>query len=124
MIDSLTASLKRDNHISYAFLFGSFKDYDDRVGFRDIDIAVFITGAGDVLDYALGITAELSGKYNLPIDCIPLNIAPVFLRYRVFRDGEILFYRNEELMTDLMEKTANNALDYMPLREEAMRDLV
>lgn len=124
LVASLTGCLKGDENISFAYLFGSFKDYDDAVGFQDIDIAVYITGVSDALDYALGVAAELSFKHNLSIECIPLNIAPVFLKYRIFKDGVILFYKDEILMTDIMEETANNALDFMPLREEAMRELV
>ena len=124
LIASLTEYLKDDNNISFAFLFGSFKDYDDAVGFQDIDIAIYITGASDMVDYALNVTAEVSFKYNLSIECIPLNIAPVFFRYRIFKDGLILFYKDENLLTDIMEETAIKALDFMPLREEAMRELI
>ena len=123
LIASLTKYLKEDDNISFAYLFGSFKDYDDAVGFRDIDIAVYMTGVSDALDYALGVAAELSFKHNLPVECIPLNIVPLFLKYRIFKDGIILFYKDESLMTDIMEETANNALDFMPLREEAIREL-
>ena len=123
LIASLTGCLKDDDNISFAYLFGSFKDYDDAVGFQDIDIAVYIAGASDALDYALGLSVEWSFKHNLSIQCIPLNIAPLFLKYRIFKDGFILFYKDENLMTDIMEETAINALDFMPLREEAIRDL-
>lgn len=124
LIASLTECLKDDNNISFAYLFGSFKDYDDAVGFQDIDVAVYITGVNDVLDYALNIATRLSFKHNLSVECIPLNIAPLFLKYRIFKDGTILFCKDENLMTDIMEETAINALDFMPLREEAIRDLV
>lgn len=123
LIASLIECLKDDNNISFAYLFGSFKDYDDAVGFRDIDIAVYITGVSDVLDYALNIATRLSFKHNLSVECIPLNIASLFLRYRIFRNGIILFCKDEYLMTDIMEETAINALDFMPLREEAIREL-
>jgi hypothetical protein len=124
LIDSLRQYLENNDNISFACLFGSFKDYHDSVGFRDIDIALYIIGVEDVFDFALGMATELSGEYNLPVECIPLNIAPVFLRYRIFKEGIILFCKDEKLMTDLMESTTNNALDFIPLREEAIRNLV
>lgn len=124
LVASLTEYLKDDANISFAFLFGSFKDYDDAVGFRDIDVAVYITGVNDVLDYALNIATRLCFKHNLSVECIPLNIVPLFLKYRIFKDGTILFCKDENLMTDIMEETANNALDFMLLREEAIRELV
>ncbi|ODS32775.1 MAG: nucleotidyltransferase [Candidatus Scalindua rubra] len=125
LIGSLAECLKEDNNLLFAYLYGSFKDYDKSVGFRDIDIALYIRGIGDVLDYALGISAALSSKYNLPVDCIPLDTTtPLFLRYGVFKDGIVLFCKDEKLMTDLMESTVNDALDFGPLREEAMKELV
>ncbi|MBI3753767.1 MAG: nucleotidyltransferase domain-containing protein [Deltaproteobacteria bacterium] len=101
---SLAEYLRDDNNISFAYLYGSFKDYDDAVGFRDIDIALYVTGGKDALDYALEKSAGMSHKYNLPVECVPFNNAPLFL--------------------DMMEETVTDALDFMPLRQEAMRELV
>ena len=122
--DSLTACLRHDDNISFAYLYGSFRDYDDAVGFRDIDIALYVSGGKDALDYALEKSAEMSCKYNLPVECVPFNSAPLFFRYRIFRDGMLLFCKDDDLLTDIMEKTAADALDFMPLRQEAMRELL
>lgn len=124
LTDSLAACLKHDDNISFAYLYGSFKDYDDAVGFRDIDIALYISGGKDALDYALEKSAELSHKYNLPVECVPFNNAPLFFKYRIFREGTLLFCKDENMMTDMMEEIVTDALDFMPLRQEAMRELV
>lgn len=124
LADSLADYLKNDVDICFAYLYGSFKDYDDAVGFRDIDIALYITGGKDVMDYTLEKSVEMSHRYNLPIECVPFNIAPLFFKYRIFREGMLLFCKDEDLMTDMMEQTAMDALDFMPIREEAMRELV
>lgn len=124
LADSLAKYLKEDNNISFAYLYGSFKDYDDAVGFRDIDIAFYVTGGKDALDYALEKSAEMSHKYNLSVECVPFNIAPLFFKYRIFREGTLLFCKDENMMTDMMEETVADALDFMPLRQEAIRELV
>lgn len=125
LIDSLTEYLRKDNNLLFAYLYGSFKDYDEIVGFRDIDIALYIIGVDDVLDYALDISTTLSSKYGMPVECIPLNTTiSLFLRYRILKDGVVLFCKDEEIRTDLIETTVNDALDFKPLREAAMKELV
>ena len=125
LIDSLTEYLRKDNHLLFAYLYGSFKDYDEIVGFRDLDIALYIIGVDDVLDYALDISTTLSSKYGMLVECIPLNTTiPLFLRYRILKDGVVLFCKDEKIRTDLIETTVNDALDFKPLREAAMKELV
>jgi predicted nucleotidyltransferase len=124
LADSLAEYLRDDSSISFAYLYGSFKDYDDAVGFRDIDIALYVTAGKDALDYALEKSAEMSHKYNLPVECVPFNSAPLFFKYRIFREGTLLFCKDENMMTDMMEETVTDALDFMPLYQEAMRVLV
>jgi predicted nucleotidyltransferase len=86
LIDSLTEYLRKEDNLLLAYLYGSFKNYDEIVGFRDIDIALYITGVDDVLDYALDISTALSSKYGMPVECIPLNTTiPLFLRYRILK---------------------------------------
>ncbi len=123
LVASITEHLKKEGNISFAYVFGSFKDYDDAVGFVDIDIAVYLIAIDDNIDYTLGLAAELSYKYHLPVECLPINEAPLFFRYRIFKEGTLLFCKDENLLTDMIEETVNNALDFMPLREEAMREL-
>ncbi|MBI4745551.1 MAG: nucleotidyltransferase domain-containing protein [Deltaproteobacteria bacterium] len=124
-LDSIRSDLDGWGNILFAYIFGSFKEYDEAVGFRDIDVAVYLSDdVEDTLALALSIGAELAGKYNIPIDCIPLNDAPLYMRYRIFRDGEVLFCKDDKLLDDMTEDTVTEALDFMPLREEAIRELV
>jgi len=124
LIDSLSKYLRDDNNISFVYLYGSFKDYDNAVGFRDIDIALYVSAGKYALDYALEKSAAMSNKYNFPIECMPFNNAPLFFKHRIFREGTLLFCKDEQLLTDIMGKTAADALDLMPLRQEALKELV
>lgn len=125
LLQSLKAELMNKEDIVFAFLFGSFKDYDDEIGFRDVDIAVYYEAeVKDLLSSALSLADSLSRKHCLPIDCIPINEAPLYFRFRVFRDGMELFCKDESLRDDMIENTLNEALDYMPIRERALRELV
>lgn len=125
LIQSIKTELLNNKRIVFAYLFGSFKDYDDETGFGDIDIAIYYaSGDEDLLSEALSLAAELSSRYTLPFDCVPLNEAPLYFRYRVFLEGVELFCRDENLRDDLLEETAAEALSFMPHREDAMRELV
>ncbi|MBI5746870.1 MAG: nucleotidyltransferase domain-containing protein [Nitrospirae bacterium] len=124
LLNSIRSDLSGRGYIIFAYLFGSFNDYDEAVGFRDIDIALYMSEVEDPLSEALSIGVELSSKYNLPIDCLPLNYAPLSLGYRIFRDGTALFCKDEVLRDAIIEDTVTEVLDFMPLREGAIRELV
>lgn len=123
IISSIKSDLVARRSIVFAYLFGSFKDYDEAVGFRDIDIAVYLDEPVNVISESLDIGAELSYRYDIPVDCIPLNYAPLYLRYCIFREGVELFCKDEDLRDDIIEETVTEALDFMPLRQEAIREL-
>lgn len=124
LLQSISADLMKKEEILFAYSFGSFKDYDENVGFRDIDIAVYFSSEEDPLSKSLSIGADLSSKHHLPIDCVPLNEASLYFRYRIFREGIELFCKDESQRDEIIEKTVTEALDYMPLRAEAIRELV
>lgn len=123
LIDSLTKYLQSREEIVFAILFGSFNDYDNTVGFRDIDIAIYIVNSKDTFDYALSISGQLSIDFGMSVECIPFNIVSLSIQYRIFRDGTVLFCKDEYLMTGLMEKTAESALDFKYLKDMAIREL-
>lgn len=124
LLKSIRSDLSGRGYILFAYLFGSFNDYDEGVGFRDIDIALYLSEVEDPLSEVLSIGAELTSRYNLPIDCIPLNCVSLSLGYRIFRDGTELFCKDEAFRDAIIEDTVIEFLDFMPLREEAIRELV
>lgn len=124
LLNLIRSDLAGRGDILFAYLFGSFNDYDEAVGFRDIDIALYLSEVEDPLSEALSIGVELSSSYNLSIDCLPLNYAPLSLGYRIFRDGIELFCKDEALRDTIIEDTVTEALDFMSLREGAIRELV
>lgn len=125
LIQRIKFDLLRNKYILFAYLFGSFNNYDKEVGFRDIDIAIYYAPSiGDTLSEALNSGIKLSSKYNLLIDCVPFNEAPLYFRYHIFYEGTELFCKDEELRDKILEATVTEALDYMSIREEAIKELV
>jgi hypothetical protein len=52
-----------------------------------------------------------------------LNAAPVTSTFQVIR-GKLLFFRDEEFLTDFMEATARKYLDMLPLRSQYLREVM
>lgn len=114
----LTRELARRSDISFALLYGSF--LTGHGDFRDIDIAVwFDDGADRSVDLAL--SADLSRLVGVPVDVRVANAAPVSFLFHMLR-GRLLAVRDEQLLADVMERTARQYHDQAPLVRRATRD--
>jgi predicted nucleotidyltransferase len=101
----LAEALRREERVALAFLFGSFLEGV----FRDVDVAVYLSGEVDLLDaaaYAEELSSRLTTLVDLPVDVVVLNFAPTWLRRRAF-SGRELVVKDELLYADLWA----NALD-------------
>jgi predicted nucleotidyltransferase len=86
--------------VKAAILFGSFAKGRQRAD-SDIDICVITEGEGDS-------PLELSSD---KIDISLFHKLPLIVRYRVFRDGKVLFCRDGLLLTKLRFWTIKIYLD-------------
>ncbi len=85
----LAEALRREERVALAFLFGSFLEGV----FRDVDVAVYISGEVDLLDaaaYAEELSSRLTTLVGLPVDVVVLNFAPIWLRKRAFSGRELV----------------------------------
>ena len=101
----LAEALRREERVALAFLFGSFLEGV----FRDVDVAVYLSGEADLLDaaaYAEELSSRLTTLVGLPVDVVVLNFAPTWLRRRAF-SGKELVVKDELLYAALWA----NALD-------------
>ena len=114
--------LKTKKEIGFAFLHGSFLE---KRSFHDIDVAVFISEDGilDHFEYELSLSSILESSVRLPMDVKILNHAPLAFRYEVTR-REVIFSRNEEARLWFVENAWNEYLDYKPVAENILRQLV
>lgn len=124
--DVLAGRLREDlemrSEISFAYLHGSFRTGRD---FRDIDVAVFLKNeaACPLLQYELAVEAglmEVSG--GLPVDVRVLNASPLSFRYRVIREGMLLFSRNDDERSDFHEATLSAYFDFAPYRRRYLKE--
>ena len=83
--------LEQRGEIVFAYLHGSFLEGS----FRDIDIAVFLTGRGkeQILPYELGLEGELNDLTGFLADARVLNHAPLSFRFNVIKNGKSMIRR-------------------------------
>ncbi|RLE73203.1 MAG: nucleotidyltransferase domain-containing protein [Thermoprotei archaeon] len=102
--------LNNRKEILLTVIYGSFlKDYP----LRDIDVAVYISGRGDFLDYKFELDRVLSEKIGYPVDVKVLNNAPAWFILEVLENGRTII----EKIPALTEKLYKKALDEKTLLE-------
>lgn len=114
---ALGTALGREPDLDFAWLHGSFLSGG---AFHDIDVGVGLPAPADVRfrrGPALGV--RLDREVGYPVDVRVLDDAPVTFLFHVFRQGRLLFVRDEERLADLMERTVREYLDMEPLLRRA-----
>ncbi len=109
----LAAELASDRNVAFAYLYGSFVESQP---FHDIDVGVHLrtTSADRVTATALDLAQRLSDRARIPVDVRILNVAPVSFLYHVLR-GQLVFFRDEAVLAEVMERTVSRYLDIAPL---------
>jgi len=106
--------IERDE-ILFVYIHGSFLD---NLPFHDIDVALYVdpkeVDSSQSFDYSLELSVELSQKLGKDIDAKVMNYAPVGFQHSVYKNGKLLFSREDSLRLDLLEK---NSLDYISFYE-------
>lgn len=109
MVSLIREVTREDGRVAFAYLYGSFVTEES---FRDIDVGVYLKDAGE---NSIVVSAELKTRlsrvmqkhgFNFTADQFDvkiLNDAPFTFLRRVFEEGILLFDRNPELRTDLIE---------------------
>lgn len=121
IIKQLEEKLCRKPEVLFAFIYGSFLEGS----FRDIDIGIFLDESRvpltDQLEYSLDMLDELSLLMDYPLDVRVINGAPVAFRYNV-TCGRLLFARDEELLTHVVERTRDEYFDFQAVIEKYLEE--
>jgi predicted nucleotidyltransferase len=107
---TLKRLIREQEEILFAYIHGSFVEGRP---YHDIDVAIHIAPEiltkVDVFDYEMDLSTRLTLSIHVPVDVHILDQAPLGFRHSVFQ-GELLFTRDEELLTDYIERVG---WDYM-----------
>lgn len=105
----LTEAPGADDDLQYACLFGSVVEPGP---FHDVDVAVrYATLTPEEADRrSFERQGRLETLVGLPVDVVALNGRPVSFRFHVFR-GRALVVRDDEALTDELERTARDYFD-------------
>lgn len=126
--DALTNLIKdallARGEILFAYIHGSILSLSD---FRDIDVALFVNpeevSSTQAFDYSFRLSVELSHLTAKDIDIQIMNYAPLGFRHSVFKNGRLLFSRDETLRTDLLEGTTLEYIAFYELSLQYIREL-
>lgn len=106
---------EQHSEISFAYLHGSFTKDE---GFRDIDVAVYLTQPSpSTLQYELELeAASRAVSPGFPVDVRVLNGALLSFRYSVIKEGILLFAKDDDEQADFVESTLSAYFDFAPYR--------
>lgn len=118
--------LSKEEEIVFAFLFGSFLDSPS---FKDVDIGVYVDEIrkDEILNYELELSKNLAKECGLSFDTIEvkvLNFAPNSFLNNIFSRGQLLFSKNKELLSDLIENSSLEALANEYIAYQSLKELV
>lgn len=108
MLKKLKERFEGDNEIMFAYVHGSFLEKNS---FRDIDIAIWLKNPKKAFHYTVNFSTILQIQMKLPIDLQVLNEAPLPYKYNIFTKGKLLFSKNENLRTKIIDETIRKYID-------------
>lgn len=109
VLEKLRKLMEQHEEVLLVVVYGSFlKNYP----FRDIDVAVYVVGEVDPLDYKLKLDSELSDEISYPVDSKVLNEAPPWFVRKVLREGEVLLEKAPLIVEKLYLKALDEGADH------------
>lgn len=126
IIRKIKEALIEDENIIFAYVFGSFVGIHS---FRDIDIGIYLKNIKkeEIFDYEFNISIKLSKKVGLSFnlfDIKVLNYVKNSFLNSVFKEGIILFSRDYDLLTDLIEKSSLDSILNESISLQSLKELI
>ncbi len=120
IIDIIISILKEKN-VVFTYLHGSFL----KETFRDVDLAIYLKKhlkKKEALYFELEMERELEKAVSFPVDLRILNNAPLSFKYKVFKEGKLLFSEDELLRSDFISLTLTMYYDLNFHRKRYMKE--
>jgi predicted nucleotidyltransferase len=120
IIDILSVEIAREPRIAFAFVYGSLLERD---AVHDVDLGIYldVEPLSVSTEYAFDLSERLSRLARIPVDVRVLNKAPNSFVYHALR-GKLIYCRDENRLSDVIEETAARYLDIAPVLRHATRE--
>ena len=117
MFDRLRSVLEADPRIAYAILFGSRARGRARAD-SDTDVAIGLRPAVTLSAVQIGdLVSRLEAAAGTGVDIVILDEARPGLAYRIFRDGTLLFVKDQHAFVDRKARAILEYLDFQPIEQ-------
>jgi len=103
------AGLKKMAAVKAVYLFGSHAT-GRAIPFSDLDLCV-VTGPGIRQKMRTDITSRSDESVDVPL----FRDLPMAMRYLIFKEGRLLFQRNEDHTENVIMQTLREYLDFKPV---------
>jgi len=125
LLAQITSILKKRPEVVFAYCHGTFL-LEKKIKFRDIDIALYLKDdfKKEPFEYEQKIADVLEKKVKYPVDVKVLNVAPFYFLNNVFRTGRLLFSRDDQLLTELIEQSSLQSIINYDFSLNSLRELV
>lgn len=126
IIQKVKQALSDKKEVLFAYVFGSFLDSPS---FRDIDIGVYIKKIAppQVFDYELQLSQAVAEKCGLPFDFFEvkvLNFAPSSFLNNIFCRGQLLFSKNQKLLSNIIEDASLEMIANESIASQSLQELI
>ena len=117
---NLEEILRGEEEVEFAYLYGSFIE---DLPFHDLDVGVYLEGLKKTgaISQAIQLAQMLSSRLRIPVDVRILNFAPFTFVYHVIC-GDLVFERNEEVRSRVVERTVQKYLDLQPILRHSTKE--
>ena len=123
LVSQLRQQLLARPEIEFAYLFGSFIA---DAAYHDIDVGVYLASdlsRAAIFDYEMDLSTALTMALRKAVDVHVLNGAPLGMQHTILQ-GALLFARDEERLTDLIERVAGEVMDFAYHAEVYLREVL
>ena len=125
LVQRMGILLSQRSEVEFACVHGSFLNSD--LGFRDIDLAVWLEASyvkqAAALDYQWELSGWLEKDIPHPIDTLVLNYSSMGLKFNA-SGGLLVWAKDPVLWYDFKEQTWLRYLDFAPLARRLLLDLL
>lgn len=107
-IKKIKKTLEKNENVIFAYLYGSYSRGRSHK-YSDIDIAVFLK-KHDTNAY-MEILSQIPTDFMREVDIRVLNDAPSLFKYKIIREGTLLFVKDPEVLKKFVYSTLITALE-------------